>query len=63
MDEMIQKINAYPNGTFLKIIWDYGKIVVEGVIDTIYETDNGLEEEEDGYQEFYVCAFMVKKVL
>lgn len=63
MDEMIKKISVYPNGTFLKINWEYGKVIIEGIIDTIYETNNGLDEDEDGYQEFYACAVMIKKVI
>lgn len=63
MAEMIEEISTYPNGTYLKIIWDYGKTVIEGVLDTVYETDNGLDEEEEGYQEFYACAIMVQKII
>lgn len=48
MDEMIQKVSAYPNGTYLKIIWSFGKDELEGIIDTVYETNNGLNEDEDG---------------
>lgn len=63
MDEMIRIISQYPNGTFLKIVWEYGKSIVEGVIDTIYETDNGLDICEKDYQEFYACAFWIKAVI
>lgn len=62
MDEMIQKISVYPNGTYLKVIWPYGE-EIEGIIDTIYETNNGLDEDEDGYEEFYACALKVKKII
>lgn len=63
MDEMLRKISAYPNGTFLRISWEYEGTTVEGVIDTIYETDNGLDEKEEGYQEFYACAVYVSKII
>ena len=63
MDEMLRKISNYPNGTFLKITWEYGNMVIEGVIDTIYKTDNGLDMDDKEYQEFYACAVMVKKVI
>ena len=63
MDDMIKKISVYPNGSYLRLIWDYKKTIVEGVIDTIYETDNGLDENDKGYQEFYACAIKIIKVV
>lgn len=61
MDEMMKQISKYPNGTHLRVEWQYGQLVLEGTIDTIYESDNGLEEE--GYKEFYACAFRIEKIL
>lgn len=58
MDSLIRAINKYPNGTKLIINWKKG-LEVEGEIDTIYETNNGLEMDEKGYQEYYACAFYV----
>jgi hypothetical protein len=63
MDEMIEKISRYPNGTFLRISWEGGNLIIEGEIDTVYETDNGLEEDEDKYLEFYACTVTVKKII
>lgn len=63
MDEMMKQISKYPNGTYLRVEWQHGQLVLEGKIDTIYESDNGLEEEEDGYKEFYACAFRIEKIL
>ena len=63
MDDMIKKISAYPNGSYLRLIWDYKKTIVERVLDTIYETDNGLDENDKGYQEFYACVIKIKKVV
>ncbi|MFR1436619.1 MAG: hypothetical protein ACLSS9_15675 [Acutalibacteraceae bacterium] len=63
MDDMMRKVNEYPNGTFLRIIWASGEFIVEGLIDTIYETDNGMDLEDEGYREYYACAVMVKKVI
>lgn len=63
MDEMLEKISRYSNGTFLRISWEDGKLIIEGQIDTVYETDNGLEEDDDKYQEFYACTVTVKKVI
>ena len=63
MDEMLEKISRYPNGTFLKISWENGNLIIEGEIDTVYETDNGLDEDDDKYQEFYACTVTVHKVI
>lgn len=60
---MIQKISMYPNGTYLKIWWSKSNTIIEGVLDTIYETDNGLDMNETGYQEFYACSIIVKKII
>lgn len=41
-------------------------MIIEGEIDTVYETDNGLEEDDDDddkYREFYACTVTVKKVI
>lgn len=62
MDEMMRAISRYPNGTVLKVSWQFGRIVVEGLIDTIYETDNGSEGTED-YREYFACAFKIQKII
>ena len=62
MDKMMQEIGKYSNGTYLKVEWENGQLVLEGIIDTIYESDNGLDEEDDNYKEFYACAFRIEKV-
>lgn len=63
MDDMIEKVSRYPNGTFLIISREDGKLIIEGEMDTVYETDNGLEADDDRYQEFYACVVTVKKVV
>lgn len=62
MDEMLKIISQYPNGTFFKVSWRLRQIIVEGILDTIYETDNGLEEDK-GYQEYFACPFKVNKII
>lgn len=37
--------------------------MVWGRLDTIYETDNGLELDDDGYEEYYACAIEVLSIL
>ncbi len=63
MDKIMQQLSTHPNGTFLRISWDFGKVVIEGTLDTIYETDNGAEMDEEQYQEFYACAVLVKRIV
>ena len=63
MDEMMRTFSKYPNGTCLKVSWDFGKIVIVGLIDTIFETNNGLEEDAENYREYYACAFKVEKIV
>ena len=36
---------------------------IKGKVDTIYETDNGFEIDEEGYQEYYACAFNVLVII
>ncbi len=62
MDEMMREISKYANGTYLKVEWGNGKLVLGGRIDTIYESDNGLDEDDAGYKEFYACAFRIDKI-
>ncbi len=63
IDDMVREISKYPNGTYLKIEWENSQLVLEGIIDTIYETDNGLEEDDAGYMEFYACSFRIEKII
>ncbi|MDA8353299.1 MAG: hypothetical protein M0Z65_08990 [Firmicutes bacterium] len=50
------------NGTPLVVEWIDGS-KMEGMIDTIYETDNHLEMDEDGYREYIACLLRVKAIL
>lgn len=58
MDSLIRAIHKYPNGTRLILRWQNGSEIT-GEIDTIYETNNWLEIDDEGYQEYYACAFHV----
>ena len=62
-DKMMQVLCKYPNGTLLRFCWDYGVLVIDGMIDTIYETDNGADESSNEYQEFYACAILIKRII
>ncbi len=62
MDRMMKAISKYPNGTYLKIEWGKNEPVIEGKIDTIYESNNGWEEDDVQYREFYACALRIKRI-
>ena len=63
MDEMMREISKYANGTCVRIKWKNDQLVLGGRIDTIYETDNGVDKEDINYKEFYACALRVEKII
>ena len=63
MDELMRAISKYPNGTYMKIEWDSALLALGGVIETIYQTDNGMPETASMYREYYAAAFRIKHIL
>lgn len=63
MDEMMKAIHVYPNGTSLQVEYENGKTILEGRIDTVFESCNCLEEEDPNYKEYYACAFRIDRIL
>lgn len=61
MDNFIKEISSYPNGTSLLIEFLNG-LRIKGKLDTIYETDNGLEMDEEGYLEYYACTVEIETI-
>lgn len=61
-NSLLKTISKYPNGTEFLISLE-NDTEAEVILDTIYETDNGLEEEEDGFKEYTAALFMIKKIL
>lgn len=61
VDEFIKALLQYPNGTKLILEWKNG-LRIQGLIDTSYETDNGLELENEGYEEYYALAVKILSV-
>ncbi len=37
--------------------------ILKAQMDTCYESDNGLEEDDEQYQEYYACAMEIIKVI
>lgn len=62
MDELIRAISQYPNGTNLIVEWDDG-LELNVKIDTVYESTNGLDDDEEGYKEFYACAVKILSIV
>lgn len=58
MDEFISVLNKFPNGTELFVEFEEN-VRIKAVIDTMYETDNGLELEDENYEEFYACLLEI----
>lgn len=61
VDEFIKALLRYPNGTKMILEWKNG-LRIQGLIDTSYETDNGLELEDEGYEEYYALAVKILSV-
>lgn len=60
---MMRLISSFPNGTYIKVEWDSAKLVLGGLIETVYQTDNGLPESVGDYKEYYAMVFRIKDVL
>lgn len=63
MDEMLKAISHFPNGTYLKLEWINANVILGGIIDTIYQTDNGKPENTSTFREYYACAFRIKDII
>ena len=62
MDELMYQIDKYLNGAKLTVHYSDGTVLY-GYLDTIYETDNELDDDDPNYQEYYACTFMIEKVI
>ncbi|MBR1854816.1 MAG: hypothetical protein IJ794_17005 [Lachnospiraceae bacterium] len=63
MDEMMSVLNKFPNATYVKLEWESAKLTLGGLIETIYQTDNGLPEAVSEYREYYAMVFRIKDVI
>lgn len=62
INEMVREISQYSNGTYMRMEWAHEGLILGGVVDTIYQTDNGKIEGTPSYKEYYACAFRIKRV-
>lgn len=63
LDEMMKVLFSYPSSTFLRMTWGGKGLVLEGLIDVKYESDNCLEEDNLEYREYYALTIVITKVL
>ena len=61
MEKLFLEINK--NGSDVFVISFHNGDVVEAKVDTCYETDNGLEENDTNFEEYHVCAMKIKEVI
>lgn len=61
MEKLFVEINK--NGNDIFVLSFHNGDVVEAKVDTCYETDNGLEEDDINFEEYHVCAMKIVKVI
>lgn len=61
MKPLMSKISDCPEEEYL-IKFKNG-IIVKAKVDTCYETDNGKEETETGYEEMFACLMVITDVI
>lgn len=59
--ELAEKSNYKDYKEYYLILEFENGMIVEGYIDTIYETDNDHELDSNSYEEFYAIAFKIEK--
>ena len=63
MDEMMRRVFREPGDTLLRVEWKDLGLMLEGMIDTCYESCNCLEEDDPDYKEYYACALRITRIL
>lgn len=61
MESLFLSINIDANQIYV-ITYSDGNII-EAKVDTCYETDNGLENDDPNYEEYYACAMRIVKIV
>ena len=62
MDELIKAISKYPKGTAFVVTLSTG-LKIKAELDMVYETDNGVGQNEPGYQAYHAGVLKVLNIL
>jgi len=60
--KMLTILNNCRKSDILTVNWGNG-LVIKGVIDTFSETDNGLDEANPDYKEYYMCVIEITDIV
>lgn len=60
-DSLFRTLNEY-DGAEIILAWDNG-LKIAGKTDTFFETDNGLDNDDPEFEEYYATAFQVNQIL
>ena len=61
MENLFLSIND--NATQIYVLTYLDGNVIEAQVDTCYETDNGLEDDDYNYEEYHACVMKIKKII
>lgn len=61
MEKLFLSINNNNNQIYI-LIFSNGD-VAEAQVDTCYETDNGLDDDDPDYEEYHACAMKIVKII
>ena len=62
MDELIKAISKYPKGTAFVVTLSSG-LKIKAELDTVFETDNGFDQNEPEYQAYHAGVLRVQNIL
>ena len=61
MENLFLSIND--NATQIYILTYSDGDIIEAQVDTCYETDNGLDDDDPDYEEYHACAMRIVKII